>query len=123
MATRTPQFAVVPTLPQQGLQPWQYAFYTAVKQNIEMLTGTADSTLTSNKAVVHSGITVAAPVAQKMTTLTAKGAAIGLVDEKQSVPVADDYGKLMSDVQSLANDVANLRATVEVLIKQLKGPT
>ena len=38
-----------------------------------------------------------------------------------NVPVFEDYAQLVVDVQKLANDVANLRATVEVLITQLRG--
>jgi len=122
MATRIPQFAVVPPLPQVGLQPWQYGFYMAIKQNIEMLTGTADSKVTTNRSITHDKITVTAPPEQKMKQLTAKGAGVGLIQEEVNVPTAEDYGKLLSDVQTLANDLTNLRNTVDVLIKQLKGP-
>jgi len=121
MATRIPQFTVIPPLPQTGLQPWQYGFYTAVKQNLDMLTGTADSTLTDRKSVTNGSITVSAPPVQKMKQVSAKGAGVGLVQEKQTVPLADDYGKLISDVQTLANDVANISKTLEILIQQLKG--
>jgi len=37
------------------------------------------------------------------------------------VPNLDDYSKLLTNVQSLANDVAALRATVNTLIQQLKN--
>jgi len=123
MATRIPQFTVIPPLPQTGLQPWQYGFYTAVKQNIDMLTGTADSNVTANKSITSGGITVSAPPEQKMKQVTAKGAGVGLVQEQQSVPLLDDYGKLLSNVQTLANDVANISKTLEILIQQLKGST
>jgi hypothetical protein len=56
-----------------------------------------------------------------MTKVSAEGAAIGLKDEQVSVPTSDDYVKLVSNVQTLANDVASLRSTVELLIKQLKA--
>jgi hypothetical protein len=54
-----------------------------------------------------------------MTRVTATGA--GFTISGVNVPSADDYIKLVSDVQQLANDVANLRATVNTLVNQLKG--
>lgn len=86
-----------------------------------MLTGARNGTDTSNQSVKIGQITVAAPPTQNMTRVTAEGQAISLKDEKTSVPIAEDYAKLVGNVQALANDVANLRTTVDVLIKQLKG--
>ena len=43
------------------------------------------------------------------------------VTGQASVPVLDDYTNLVVDVQSLANDVANLRATVQLLLTQLRS--
>lgn len=121
MAARQAQFTAIPSLPQVGLQPWQYYFYSALKSNMEMLTGGANGTDSSRTAVTAGQITVAAPPAQNMTKVTADGSAIGLKDEQVSVPTSDDYVKLVSNVQTLANDVASLRSTVELLIKQLKA--
>jgi hypothetical protein len=33
----------------------------------------------------------------------------------------DDYGKLITDVQTLANDLALTRAVLNALIRQIKG--
>lgn len=121
MATRNPSFTAIPSLPQVGLQPWQFFFYNAIKENLEMLTGSRAGGSSANSAVIQGQVTVAAPPVQNMTKVTAEGLSIGLKDEKTSVPTAEDYAKLISNVQTLANDVANLRATVEILIKQLKG--
>ena len=54
-----------------------------------------------------------------MTTTTASGS--GVTVGGINVPILEDYNRLVVDVQKLANDVANLRATVELLIIQLKG--
>jgi len=121
MPTRVPQFPAIPSLPQVGLQPWQFFFYNAVKENLEMLNGSRNGVDSSNQSVIKGQITVAAPQTQNMTKVTAEGAAISLKDEKTSVPTAEDYAKLVGNVQTLANDVANLRATVELLIQQLRG--
>jgi len=121
MATRIPQYPAIPSPPQAGLQPWQYAFYNSIKESIEMLTGSRTGTDNSNQSIKIGQVTVATPASQNMTRVTADGSAISLKDEKTSVPTAEDYAKLVGNVQTLANDVASLRSTVEVLIKQLKG--
>jgi hypothetical protein len=54
-----------------------------------------------------------------MTQVTATGA--GYTISGVTVPSLDDYIKLAQNVQSLANDVANLRSTLNALISQLKG--
>lgn len=86
-----------------------------------MLTGARTGTDKSNQSIKTGQITVAAPPTQNMTRVTAEGLAVSLNDEKVSVPTAEDYAKLLGNVQTLANDVSSLRSTVEVLIKQLKG--
>jgi hypothetical protein len=121
MATRQAQFTAIPALPQVGLQPWQYYFYSALKSNMEMLTGGANGVDNSRMAITSGQITVAAPPTQNMAKVTADGSSIGLKDEKVTVPISEDYVKLVSNVQTLANDVASLRSTVETLIKQLKA--
>lgn len=119
MATRNPSFTSIPSLPQVGLQPWQFYFYNAIKENLEMLTGTRTGGSSANSAVIQGQVTVASPPTQNMTKVTAEGSAVQI--DKVTVPSAEDYAKLISNVQTLANDVANLRATVDILIKQLKG--
>jgi hypothetical protein len=121
MATRNAQYPAIPSPPQAGLQPWQYAFYNSLKESIEMLTGARTGIDKSTQSVRIGQITVAAPPTQNMTRVTAEGQAISLNDEKVAVPTAEDYAKLVGNVQTLANDVVNLRNTVEILIKQLKG--
>lgn len=119
MATRTPTFTAIPNVPQVGLQPWQFFFYNAVKENLELLTGSRNGTSAGNRAITSEQVTVVAPPAQNMTKVTAEGAGVQI--EKATVPTAEDYAKLISNVQTLANDVANLRNTVDILIRQLKG--
>ena len=119
MPTRIPQFPAIPSLPQVGLQPWQFFFYNAVKENLEMLNGSRNGVDSSNQSVTKGQITVAAPPVQNMTKVTAEGTSAQI--DKVTVPTTEDYAKLIGNVQTLANDVANLRTTVEVLIKQLRG--
>jgi hypothetical protein len=118
MATRGPRFTAIPSIPQGGLNDWQFNTLTAMKENIELLTGArgADNAV---RAVTKGQVTVPNPPAQTMTQVTATGA--GFTISGTNVPSLDDYVKLASNVQQLANDVANLRATVNTLINQLKG--
>ncbi len=118
MAARGPRFTAIPAIPQGGLTDWQFNTLTAMKENLELLTGARGSD-NSVRAVVAGQVSVANPPAQTMTRVTAQGT--GFTIGGATVPSLDDYGKLVSDVQQLANDVANLRATVNTLINQLKG--
>ena len=118
MAARGPRFAAIPSIPQGGLTDWQFNTLTAMKENLELLTG-ARGADNSVRAVVKGQVTVPNPPTQNMTRVTAQGT--GFTIGGATVPSLDDYSKLVSDVQQLANDVANLRATVNTLINQLKG--
>ena len=118
MASRGARFTAIPSIPQGGLNDWQFNTLTAMKENIELLIG-ARGTDNSVSAVVKGQITVPNPAAQNMTRVTAQGT--GYTIGAATVPSLDDYGKLVSDVQQLANDVASLRTTVNTLVNQLKG--
>lgn len=118
MATRGPRFTAIPNIPQGGLNDWQFNTMTAIKENIELLMGARGSD-NSVKAIVSGQITVINPEPQVMTRVSAIGS--GFTISGVNVPSLDDHNKLLSDVQQLANDVASLRATVNVLINQLKG--
>lgn len=118
MAARGPRFSSIPSIPQGSLTDWQFNTMTAMKENIELLIG-ARGADNSVRAVVSGQVSVANPASQTMTRVTAQGA--GYTIGGVTVPSLDDYSKLLSDVQQLANDVASLRATVNTLINQLKG--
>jgi hypothetical protein len=118
MATRGGRFAAIPNIPQGGITDWQFNLLTAMKENIELLTGARGSD-NSARAITKGQLTVANPPSQTMTKVTAEGA--GFIINNVAVPSLDDYSKLVLDVQRLANDVAILRAILNTLINQLKG--
>jgi hypothetical protein len=118
MATRGARFAAIPSIPQGGITDWQFSLLTAMKENIELLTGARGSD-DSARAILKGQLTVANPPPQTMVRVTAEGT--GYIISGVAVPSIDDYSKLILDVQQLANDVANLRATLNALINQLKG--
>lgn len=117
MATRPPRFSAIPSIPQQGVTDWQFSTLSAMKDNIELLTGARGST--AGVAITKGAVTVVAAPAQSMQRVTAEGT--GYTISGVTVPSLDDYGKLVSNVQQLANDVASLRTTLNTLINQLKG--
>jgi hypothetical protein len=119
MGTRPPRFAAIPAIPQQGLTDWQFNTLNTMKENLELLTGARGGDTTSAAALTRGSVTVAPAPTQTMQRITAAG--VGFTISGVTVPSLDDYVKLASNVQQLANDVAALRNTVNALINQLKG--
>jgi hypothetical protein len=118
MALRS-RYTAVPAVPLTGVEEWQAQLLNALKENVELLTGTRGEPDLASVAINRARLTVAVPPEQSMRQVSASGS--GVTISGAAVPVLDDYTQLLTDVQRLANDVANLRATVEVLITQLKG--
>lgn len=113
------RFTSIPAVSQAGLSPTEYATISALKENVELLIGSRGGKSDSGRAIVKGQLTVTPAVAQKMTRVTAEGA--GFTVSNVNVPSLSDYIKLAQDVQLLANDLANLRNTVNTLIAQLKA--
>jgi hypothetical protein len=117
MATRPPRFSAIPNIPQQGLTDWQFVTLNAMKENLDLLTGARGSA--TGTAITKGNITVVDAPVQTMQRVTAEGT--GYTISGVTVPSLDDYGKLVTNVQQLSNDVAALRTTLNTLINQLKG--
>jgi hypothetical protein len=114
-----PRYTAVPAVPLVGIEEWQSQLLNAMKENIELLTGTRGEPDLASVAINRARLTVAVPPAQSMVQVGAQGS--GVTISGANIPILEDYVQLITDVQKLANDVANLRATVEVLITQLRG--
>jgi hypothetical protein len=113
------RFTAIPAVPQGGLTDWQTILISAVKENVELLTGTRGEADLISKAVTQGQVTLQTMPKQDMQQITAKGA--GFTISGQEVVSLEDYGKLLTDVQTLANDLAYTRAVLNVLIQQIKG--
>ena len=109
-------FQPMPVVPQAGLAEWEFSFFNAAKQNIEELTGQRGNT--GYKSVLQGNVGTNAANDLQMRQVTAKGA--GFTISSQNVAGLDDYVKLITDVQTLANDVAYLRLVLNSLIADLK---
>lgn len=113
------RFVGIPALPDQGLDESQYLILDAMKQNLELVTGTRGETDGASAAITKGSLTVSNPPTQQMTRVSATGA--GVTISNVQLPTLTDYGVLLRDVQTLATDVANLRAAVDTLISQLRA--
>jgi len=113
------RFTAIPNVPQSGVDFWQVQTLTAMKENLELLSGTSGELGGASRAIIKGDVTVTPAPPQTMTRVTAVGQ--GFTISGVQVVSLDDYVKLITDVQQLANDVAQLRATVNVLIDQLRG--
>lgn len=113
------RFVSVPGIPEQELSDTTSILVSAVKQNVELLAGLRGEEDSSSRAVLRGDIGVEQMATQDMRQVTAKGN--GFTISGQEVVALEDYVKLVTDVQTLANDLAYTRAVLNALIKQIKG--
>jgi hypothetical protein len=113
------RFTGIPSLPQIGVEEWQYRFLNAVKQNVELLIGSRGEQDASSRAVIKSGITITKAPEPTLRAVTAVGS--GFTISGTQVPALADYQQLVQDVQALTNDVTQLRDAVNTLISQLRS--
>lgn len=113
------RFTAIPAVPQGGITDWQSVLISSVKENVELLTGLRGEADLASKAVTKGQITLELMGDQNMKQVSAKGA--GFTISGQEVAGLDDYGLLLTDVQTLANDLAYTRAVLNALIQQLRG--
>lgn len=113
----TPIYTPVPGVPTEGLPNALFQLLNALRDNTELLTGQRGSQ--DATAVAKGTITVGPVPVQQMTRITAEGAGFSISGER--VVSLDDYEKLRTNVQTLAQDVANLRSVLDSLLTQLKA--
>jgi len=90
-----------------------------IKENVELLTGLRDEADAISKSITQGQVTLLNMPIQNMRQVAAKG--VGFTISGEKVASLDDYGKLIVDVQTLANDVKVTRDVLNILIRQLKG--
>lgn len=114
---RTARFAPIPQVPQEGMSPLQYQLMNALKENVELITGTRGASPDS-QALLRGQVTLELLDELTAKQISAKGSGVSI--EGTAVPTLDDYGRLLSDLQSVMNDMATLRNTLNSLIQQLR---
>ncbi len=113
------RFTAVPSVPTGNVTEWHGQILRSLKENVELLAGIRGEVDLQSKAITRGQLRVNSAPNPTFSRVTATGK--GYTISGQNVPDLDDYGKLINDVQLLANDVAALRNTVNSLIAQLKG--
>jgi len=110
-------YAALPAVPQVGVPEWQFQFLNNVKQNVEILTGQRGDT--GYQAIVSGQVGVQPMGDLSIRQVTATGA--GFTISGVNVASAEDYAKLIVDVQTLIGDVAYIKDVLNALINQLKS--
>ena len=117
MATR---YAAIPAIPQGNLTGAStIVLITALKENVELLTGTRGEEDLASKAVAIDQIKLSTLGNQDALAVNAKG--LGNSISGTNAPDYDDYVKLVNDVQTLMNDMFATREALNTLIAQLQG--
>lgn len=113
------RFTAIPSVPTGNVTEWQGQIFRALKEDVELLAGIRGEADLASKAVTRGQLRVNQTAQPTFSRVSATGK--GYTISGQNVADLDDFGKLINDVQLLANDVATLRNVVNLLIAQLKG--
>ena len=108
-----PNFAPIRDVPSQGTTEWQYAMLSAMKENIELLTGQR----TGARAITNDSVSVT-QAAMNLKQVTAQGK--GFTTPNGNAAQYEDYVQLYRDVITLANDLYNTQQVLNTLIQQLQ---
>ena len=99
------RFTGIPAIPTTDMADWESQVFHSIKENVELLCGTRGESDGASKAITNGNISVSSMEQQDMRVVS------GIVD------LAD----LVAAVQTLANDLAEQRDTLNTLIEQLKA--
>lgn len=112
------RFVGIPNIPTENTSPAQLASLNAMKQNLELLIGTRGESDSASQAVIKGQIKLRQLKEQSLKRVTATGGGFNI--DGVQVASSDDHGKLVVDVQHLANDLAQLRLEVQTLLNQIR---
>jgi hypothetical protein len=101
------------------LLDWQGVLFSAIKENVELLTGTRGEGDLSSMAICRGDFTVNPMGTQLMNAINTSHNVTPNALNK-AAPL-DAFLDLRSDVQTLAVDVRETRAVLNLLIQNIKG--
>jgi len=107
-----PRFVAIPELPVSGLLDFQALLFGAMKENVELLSGTRGEADLSSRAIVRGDIGVEQLGTQNLVQINTSNSAL---------PPTAGFVDLRNDVQTLANDLFRTRQAFDLLIANLKG--
>ena len=99
------RFVGIPAIPTTDMADWEAQVFHAIKENVELLCGSRGEGDEASKAVIKGNISVSSMEDQDMRVVS------GIVDLQD----------MADTVQTLANDLAEQRNTLNTLIEQLKA--
>ena len=99
------RFVGIPAIPTTDMADWEAQVFHAIKENVELLCGSRGEGDEASKAVLKGNISVSSMEDQDMRVVS------GIVDLQD----------MADTVQTLANDLAEQRNTLNTLIEQLKA--
>lgn len=111
-------FTGIPAVPTTTDAMVTYQFLAAIKQNIEVLTGSSTGAAAS-RAVLHGDITLTELPPPSIDRVSFEGE--GIQVQNHTVPTLTDTVRLATDVNTLIAEVTYLRQVVNALIVQLRG--
>lgn len=113
------RFTALPDVPDGVLRDWQSVLFSGMKENLELLTGTRGEQDLASRAIIRGDITVQQVGEQDMVQVSARGEGFNI--SGSDVAGLEDYGRLINDVQVLANDLYRTREALDRLIADVKG--
>ena len=99
------RFTGIPAIPTTDMADWEAQVFHSIKENVELLCGSRGEGDEASKAILKGNISVSSMEQQDMRVVSGIAA------------LAD----LVAAVQTLANDLAEQRDTLNTLIEQLKA--
>ena len=99
------RFVGIPAIPLQDMADWEAQVFHSIKENVELLCGSRGEGDEASKAILKGNISVSSMEDQDMRVVS------GIVDLQD----------MADTVQTLANDLAEQRDTLNILIEQLKA--
>jgi|TARA_Y100000310_G_scaffold1428_1_gene1906 hypothetical protein len=115
-----PRFVATPEIPTSGLAEIEASIFTALKENVELLTGTRGEVDYASASLVRGHITVKSVGNQNMVSpqnISPEGYTISGSDVASLLA----FRALKNDVQELANDLYRTREALDLLIKNFGG--
>ncbi len=114
------RFIALPEVPAEGLDEWQAALFSAVKEDVELLIGSRGEPDGASIAVTRGDVRVNQLGTQTMHSVTLSGDD-GYTISGQDVAALTALRNLREDVQALANDLFRTREALDILIKTMRG--
>jgi len=117
------RFVATPEVPLTGIPEIQANILTSLKENIELLTATRGELGSESRVVARGDINVAQLDTQSLVSvqnISPEGYTGTHVDSREIASLAAFRG-LKTDVQTLANDLADTRAALNLLIRNMTG--